>query len=155
MSDPERKIIVRNRRAFRDFEIHERIEAGVALLGPEVKSLRAGQGSIAEAYAAIRKGELWLLDMHIPEYAHKGYAPHEPRRPRKLLVHRRELKKLEIATTRRGLTLVPLQLYFLKGRVKAELALARGRKRHDKREQVKKEEAKKEARAAQGKRARR
>lgn len=152
MSDDARKILVRNRRAFRDYEITERFEAGVALLGPEVKSLRAGQGSIAEAYAAFRNGELWLRDMHIPEYAHKGYAPHEPMRPRKLLMHKRELKKLEATVTRRGLTLVPLQLYLLRGRVKAELGLGRGRKRHDKREAVRKEEAKKEARAAQGKR---
>lgn len=146
----EKKVVARNRRAFRDYLVEERFEAGIALLGPEVKSLREGRGSLAEGYAGFRGGELFLLDMHIPEYKHKGYAPHEPLRPRKLLLHRRELRKLENAVTRRGFTLVPLQLYFLRGRAKVELGLAKGRKRHDKREAAKREEAKREARAAEG-----
>jgi SsrA-binding protein len=148
----DRKVMVRNRRAFRDYEILEKVEAGLVLLGPEVKSIRAGQGSISEAYATFKGKELYLIDMHVPEYPHKGYAPHEPRRPRKLLLHRRELKKLEAATTRKGLTLVPLQLYFLRGRLKIELGLARGRKRHDKRHALRKEEAKRAARSAEGRR---
>lgn len=146
----EKQVIARNRRAFRDYTILERVEAGIALLGPEVKSLREGKGSLAEGYAGFQRSELFLLDMHIPEYKHKGYAPHEPLRPRKLLLHRRELRKLENAVTRRGFTLVPLQIYFLRGRAKVELGLAKGRKRHDKREAAKREEAKREARAAEG-----
>ena len=148
----DKKVIVSNRRAFRDYEIHERIEAGVSLLGPEVKSLRAGQGSIAEAYAMFRGRELYLMEMHIPEYSHVGYAPHEPLRPRKLLLHRRELKKLEISITRRGFTLVPLQMYFLRGRAKVELGLAKGRKHHDKRDAARDAEARREARSAEGRR---
>jgi len=146
----ERKVVSRNRRAYHDFEILEKVEAGMSLLGPEVKSLREGKGSLAEAYAAFRGGELYLLEMHIPEYAHRGYAPHDPVRPRKLLLHRRELEKLETAVVRRGCTLVPLQVYFLRGRAKVELALAKGRKRHDKRDAIRKEEARREARSAEG-----
>jgi len=117
----EKNVVARNRRAFRDYEIEEQIEAGVALLGPEVKSLREGKGSLAEGYAAFQGGELYLCDVHIPEYKHKGYAPHEPLRRRKLLLHRRELKKLENVVTRRGFTLVPLQIYLVRGRCKVEL----------------------------------
>ena len=146
----EKQVVARNRRAFRDYTILERVECGLVLLGPEVKSLREGKGSLAEGYAGFLRGELFLLDMHIPEYRHKGYAPHEPLRPRKLLLHRRELRKLENAVTRRGFTLVPLQIYFLRGRAKVELGLAKGRKRYDKREAAKREEAKREARAAEG-----
>jgi SsrA-binding protein len=148
----ERQVVARNRRAFRNYEILEKFEAGISLLGPEVKSLRAGKASIAEAYASFKGNELFLMDMHIPEYSHTGYAPHEPLRPRKLLLHGRELKKLEASVTRKGLTLVPLQIYFFKGRAKAEIALAKGRRHHDKREAVKKEEALKEARRAEGRR---
>jgi SsrA-binding protein len=145
-------VVVRNRRAFHDYEITERVEAGLALVGPEVKSLRAGQGSLAEAFAVFRRGELFVHDLHIPEYAHKGYAPHEPNRPRKLLLHRRELERFETSVTRKGFTIVPIELYFLRGRVKIEIALARGRKLHDKREAKKSEEARREARAAEGRR---
>ena len=145
-------VVARNRRAFHDYEVLERFEAGVVLVGPEVKSLRDGKGSLAEAYAAFTRGELFLVDMHIPEYPHKGYAPHEPRRPRKLLLHRRELSKLEVSVTRKGLTLVPLQLYFVRGRAKVEIALARGRKHHDKREALRQKEARREVRSAEGKR---
>ena len=146
----EKNVVARNRRAFRDFEIEERVEAGVSLLGPEVKSLREGKGSLAEGYAAFQGGELFLRDVHIPEYKHKGYAVHEPLRPRKLLLHRRELRKLENVVTRRGFTLVPLQIYFVRGRCKIELGLARGRKRYDKRDAIRREEARREARAAEG-----
>ena len=148
----EKRVVARNRRAHHDFEILDRFEAGIALLGPEVKSLRTGQVSIAEAYASFRGDELFVVDMHIPEYAHRGYAPHEPRRPRKLLLRRRELRRLEAAVARKGLTLVPLAVYFLRGRAKLEVALARGRRRHDKRDRVQREEARREARRAEGKR---
>ena len=148
----DRLVIARNRRAFRDYEILERLEAGLVLQGSEVKSLRAGKASIAEAFAAFKGGELFLLDMHVPEYSHAGYAGHEPRRVRKLLLRRRELRSLEESVTRRGLTLVPLLAYFSSGRAKVEIALARGRKRHDKRQAVRKDEARREARRAEGRR---
>ena len=126
MSSPEgRKVVARNRRAFHDYEILETVEAGIVLVGPEVKSLRTGKISIAEAYAAFKGGELFLLDMHVPEYSHTGYTPHEPRRPRKLLLHRRELRKLESVLARRGLTLVALQVYFRGGRANPINAKAR------------------------------
>ncbi len=150
MSD--KRAIVRNRRAYHDFEISETYEAGISLLGPEIKSIRAGKSSISEAFASFKKGELWLQDMHIPEYVNRGYVTHEPRRPRKLLMHKRELRKIEATVTRQGLTLVPLQLYFVKGRLKVEIGVAKGRKRHDKREALKDKEARKEARAAEGRR---
>jgi SsrA-binding protein len=145
----ERKVVARNRKAFHDYEIVEKLEAGIALLGPEVKSLREGKASLQEAYAAFKGKELWLLAMHVPEYAHKGYAPHEPLRPRKLLVHRQQLRKLETSVERRGFTLIPLEVYFKKGRAKVELALARGRKHGDKREHAREEEARREARAGE------
>ena len=148
----EKQVIARNRRATHDYEIIERIEAGISLLGPEVKSLRAGKVSLAEAFGAFQKGELFLLDMTIPEYSHKGYALHDPVRPRKLLVHRREARKWEQSVTRRGFTIVPTQIYFLRGRAKVEIGLARGRKRHDKRDAVRAEEARREARSAEGRR---
>jgi len=142
----ERKVVTRNRKALHDYEILERLEAGVSLLGPEVKSLREGKASLQEAYAAFKGGELFLLGMHVPEYEHKGYAPHDPVRPRKLLMHRQELRRLEIAVSRKGFTLIPLEIYFKRGRAKIALAVARGRKHADKREQVREEEARREAR---------
>ncbi len=145
----ERKVVTRNRKAFHDYEIVERVEAGVSLLGPEVKSLRDGKASLQEAYAAFQGKELFLLGMHVPEYAHKGYAPHDPLRPRKLLLHRQELRRLETSVHRRGFTLIPLEIYFLRGRAKVELALARGRKHGDKREHAREEEARREARAGE------
>ncbi|MHC4941127.1 MAG: SsrA-binding protein SmpB [Planctomycetota bacterium] len=148
----EKTTVVRNRRAFHNYEILERFEAGLALVGPEVKSLRAGKVSIAESFASFRNGELFIVQMHIPEYTHQGYAPHDPLRARKLLLHRRELHKLEEATARKGLTIVPLELYFKNGRAKLEIGLARGRQYHDKRQKMKEQVAKREARAAEGKR---
>jgi len=145
----ERKVAARNRKALHDYEVVERIEAGVSLLGPEVKSIREGKASLQEAYAAFKGKELWLLEMHVPEYAHKGYAPHDPVRPRKLLLHRQELRRLETSIARRGFTLIPLELYFKKGRAKVELAVARGRKHGDKREHAREEEARREARATE------
>ena len=152
MNDEQRQVVARNRRAFRNYEIDEKFETGISLLGPEVKSLRAGKASIAEAYAMFRDGELYLLEMHVPEYSHKGYAPHEPLRPRKLLMHRRELNKLEQKLQRKGLTLVPIQVYFNRGRAKVELGLGKGRRLHDKRDKVRRDEAIREAKRAEGKR---
>ncbi|MFI5402229.1 MAG: SsrA-binding protein SmpB [Planctomycetota bacterium] len=145
----ERNVVARNRKALHDYEVVERLEAGVALLGPEVKTLREGKASLQEAYAAFRSGELFLLEMHVPEYAHKGYAPHDPVRPRKLLLHRQQLRKLETSVARRGFTLIPLEIYFKKGRAKVEIGLARGRKHGDKRAHERDEEARREARAGE------
>ena len=133
------KIIADNRKARFNFEIGEVFEAGIALTGTEVKSLRAGKATIAESYADARSGELWLLNANIPEYLQASRFNHAPKRPRKLLLHRREIDKLIGAVERDGMTLVPLKLFFnAKGRAKIELALARGKKLHDKRETEKK-----------------
>ena len=133
------KIIADNRKARFNFEIGEVFEAGIALTGTEVKSLRAGKATIAESYADARSGELWLLNANIPEYLQASRFNHSPKRPRKLLLHKRETVKLIGAVEREGMTLVPLKLFFnAKGRAKVEIALARGKKLHDKRETEKK-----------------
>ncbi len=132
------KVVAENRRARYDYFVEDRVETGIALTGTEVKSLRFGEGSIAESYAAVEGEEVWLINSHIPEYSHGNRANHQPRRARKLLLKRREIDKLHGAVTRQGLTLVPLSLYFnAAGRAKVELALARGKKAHDKRETIK------------------
>lgn len=132
--DENRKLVAENRRARFDYLIEETLEAGVQLLGTEVKSLRAGRANIAESYARPERGELWLINAHIPEYAPAGQFNHDPRRPRKLLVRSRELKKLVGAVEREGRTLAPLELYFNeRGIAKLKLALAKGKKAHDKR----------------------
>jgi SsrA-binding protein len=138
---PERnfKVVADNRKARFNYEIGEVFEAGIALTGTEVKSLRAGKANIAESYAAGRDGELWLYNSNIPEYQQASRFNHPPKRPRKLLLHRREIHKLIGAVEREGMTLVPLKLYFNeKGRAKIEMAIARGKKLHDKRETEKK-----------------
>jgi SsrA-binding protein len=141
----KQKIIAENRRARFDYFIEDKFEAGIALTGTEVKSLRQGEGSIAESYAAFDGEEIWLINSHIPEYSHGNRMNHEPRRKRKLLLNKREIAKLHGAVTRQGLTLVPLSLYFnSRGRAKVELALARGKKAHDKRETVKERDWKRE-----------
>ncbi len=128
------RIVAQNRKARRDYMIDETFEAGLILVGSEVKSLRAGSGSIAEAYAGMRNGELHLLNAYIPEYKSANRFNHEPRRPRKLLVHRRERSRLAGAVQRRGVTLVPLALYFnARGIAKLRLGLARGKRKADKR----------------------
>lgn len=143
--EPERKLIAENRRARFDFMIEETMEAGLQLVGTEVKSLRNGRANIAESYASPEKGELWLINATIPEYAPAGQFNHEPRRARKLLVRSRELKRLMGAVEREGRTLVPLKLYFsARGIAKLELALARGKKAHDKREATKDREWKRQ-----------
>lgn len=131
----ERKLIAENRRARFDYLIEDVMEAGIQLVGTEVKALRQGRANIAESYASPESGELYLVNAHIPEYAPASRFNHEPRRPRKLLVHKRQLAKLKGAVERDGRTLVPLKLYFNeRGVAKLELALARGKKAHDKRE---------------------
>jgi SsrA-binding protein len=133
--DSPNKLIADNRRARFNFEIGDTLEAGIMLSGTEVKSLRTGKAMIAESYAGEHKGELWLFNAYIPEYLAANQFNHETRRPRKLLVHRRELSKLVVAVQREGMTIVPLKLYFNdRGRAKLELAVARGKKVHDKRE---------------------
>ncbi len=130
-----RKVVVENRRARFDYEILETFEAGIALAGPEVKSLRQGRGNLQDAYASVDHGELFLVNAYIPEYPEANRFNHETRRPRKLLLHRREIDRLAGGVLRDGLTIVPLRLFFNpRGRAKAEIALARGKKLHDKRE---------------------
>jgi SsrA-binding protein len=143
-----------NRRARFDYEILDTFEAGVVLTGSEVKSLRGAGGSIAEAYARVANGEVWLENANIPVYAQASYNNHEPQRRRKLLLHRREIAELRKGTERRGLTVVPLKMYFdERGRAKVQIALARGKKRHDKRAAASERDAKREMeRAMKGRR---
>ena len=134
-----RKVVADNRRARFNYEIGETFEAGIALTGSEVKSLRQGRATIAESYADTRGGEVWLVNANIPEYLQAGRFNHAPKRPRKLLLHRRQIDKLAGGVEREGMTIVPLKLYFNeKGRAKLEVALGRGKKLHDKRETEKK-----------------
>jgi SsrA-binding protein len=129
------KIVADNRKARFNYEIGEVFEAGIALTGTEVKSLRQGRATIAESYADARAGEIWLINANIPEYLQASRFNHAPKRARKLLLHKRQISKLESAVDREGMTLVPLRMYFNeKGRAKIEIALARGKKLHDKRE---------------------
>lgn len=130
------KTVAENRRARFEYAIEDTYEAGIALTGTEVKSLRSGQANIGESYASVENGGIFLVNAYIPELKNAGaFFQHEPRRPRQLLLHRREIHKLAIATTRQGMTMVPLELYFNeKGRAKVKLALAQGKKLHDRRE---------------------
>jgi SsrA-binding protein len=133
--EPRRKVIADNRKARFNYEIGETFEAGIALTGSEVKSLRQGKATIGESYADSKNGEIWLVNANISEYLQAGRFNHAPKRPRKLLLHTRQIDKLSAAVDREGMTLVPLKLYFNdRGRAKVELALARGKKLHDKRE---------------------
>lgn len=132
------KVVADNRRARFDYHVEETFEAGIQLQGTEVKSLRAGEGTIAESYAEVRDGEVWLINANIPEFSHGNRFNHEPKRPRKLLLHTREIEKLFGAVERKGMTLVPLSVYFnSRGRAKVELALAKGKQAHDKRASIK------------------
>jgi SsrA-binding protein len=132
-ADQGLKMIARNRRARHEYHIEEVFEAGLVLTGTEVKSLRAGRASLSDGFGQISDHEVWLHNVHIPEYTQGTWTNHEPRRTRKLLMHRREIDKLTSQTTERGLTLVPLALYFKDGKAKVELALARGKRSYDKR----------------------
>ena len=139
------KVVAENRRARYDYAIEDKFEAGIALTGTEVKSLRFGEGSIAESYAQVSDEEVWLINANIPEFSHGNRHNHEPKRPRKLLLHQREISKLHGAVARQGMTLVPLSIYFNgRGRAKVELALARGRKAPDKRAHEKEKDWKRE-----------
>ena len=134
----KKKIVAENRRARFDYAIEQVFEAGIALHGTEVKSLRFGEGTIAESYAEVVGGEVWLINANIPEFSHGNRFNHEPRRPRKLLLKAREINKLHAGVMRQGMTIVPLSVYFnSRGRAKVELALAKGKKAHDKRESIK------------------
>jgi SsrA-binding protein len=138
-ADPKFKVVADNRKARFNYAIDDTFEAGIALTGTEVKSLRQGKATIAESYAGSRDGEIWLYNANIPEYLQANQFNHSPKRPRKLLLHGREITKLIGAVEREGMTLIPLKLYFNeKGRAKVEIALARGKKLHDKRETEKK-----------------
>ncbi len=140
----EQRVVVENRRAFYDYDIDERVEAGIALLGSEIKSIRAGKVNLREGYARIERGEAWLLGVHIAPWSHAGYTQHEPLRKRKLLLHRAEIIALGTKAAQKGATLVPLRLYLKAGRVKVELGLARGRRKYDKREAIKRREMRRE-----------
>ncbi len=147
-----RRAIASNRKARHDYSIMDTYEAGIVLTGTEVKSLRAGRASLADAYATIDNGEIFLRNVHIPEYTQGTWTNHEPRRTRKLLMHRAEIAKLIGKTQESGLTLVPLQLYFSEGKVKVELALARGKRDYDKRQDLAKRDAQREIARAAGRR---
>jgi SsrA-binding protein len=136
--------ICRNRRALHDYEILDRIECGIVLVGTEVKSLRDGHANLEDAYGRIDEDEVWLIGAEIPEYLFGNRLNHKPKRPRKLLLHRREINKFAGKASERGLTLVPLRLYFKEGRAKVELAVAKGKQAHDKRDSLKKADAKRE-----------
>ena len=143
-ADQGKKIIASNRRARHDYTIEDTVEAGLVLTGTEVKSLRAGRATLTEGFGQISNHEAWLHGVHIPEYTQGTWTNHDPRRIRKLLLHRREIDKLASEIQERGLTLVPLSLYFSDGKVKIELALARGKRAYDKRQDLAKRDAARE-----------
>ena len=135
------RVLVRNRRALHDYEIDETIEAGIVLVGSEVKSLREAHGNLNDAYADIRNDEVWLINAQIQEYPWANQFNHEPTRPRKLLLHKREIRRLAIKTQQRGFTLIPLAIYLNEGKIKVELGLAEGKKQYEKREATREAEA--------------
>jgi len=139
-----RKLIAQNKKARHDYSIEEVFECGLVLTGTEVKSLRAGRASLIDGYATVENGELWLAGVHIPEYAQGTWTNHETRRKRKLLVHLQEIKKLHIKIKEGGVTLIPLKLYFNNGKAKVEIAVARGKKAHDKRDSLMERQANRE-----------
>ena len=142
--DDSQKIVARNRRARFEFDLLESVEAGIVLTGTEVKSLRNGKASLEDAYAAIENDEVWLHGCDIPEYLQANRMNHKPKRPRKLLLHRREIDGLVAKAAQKGLTIVPLKIYFKDGMAKVEVCVARGRKTYDKREVLKKQDAKRD-----------
>ena len=151
--DDGRRIAAQNRRARHDYFVLETFECGLALQGSEVKSLREGKAQLRDAYARVVKGEVWLLGVHVPPYAFaQGFGSHDPDRPRKLLLHRRQIDELMGRTQQESLTLVPISLYFREGRAKVELALARGRKTYDKRHAIAAKDAAREAARAASRR---
>jgi SsrA-binding protein len=140
--------IAENRKAFHDFHLLETFEAGLVLLGTEVKAIREGRVNLRDSFARVEDGEVFLYNVNISPYSHRGYADHEPLRRRKLLLHRDEIRKLIGKTVEKGMTLVPVRLYFKNGRVKVAVSLAKGKKDYDKRETIKRREADRETRAA-------
>ena len=145
-----RKVVASNRKARHDFHIDDVFEAGIVLMGTEVKALRAGRASLIDGFASIDGGEAWLENVHIPEYTEGTWTNHAPRRKRKLLLHAWEIKELAVKTRERGSTMVPLSLYFLDGRAKVEIALARGKKDYDKRQTLREQQDMREAQRAMG-----
>jgi SsrA-binding protein len=142
------RIIADNRKAQHDFHLLETFEAGVALVGTEVKAIREGRVNLRDSFARVDGGEIFVHNVHIGAYSSRGYADHEPLRPRKLLLHRREIEKLIGKTTERGMTMVPVRMYFKNGRVKVAISLAKGKKDYDRRETIKRREVDRETRAA-------
>jgi SsrA-binding protein len=142
------KNLAENRKALHDYEVLETFEAGMVLVGTEVKSIRDGRVNLRDSYARVEGDELFVFNVHISPYTHRGYADHEPMRKRKLLLHRAEIRKLIGRTVEKGLTLVPLRMYLKNGRVKLAVSLARGKKMHDKRETIRQREVDRETRAA-------
>jgi len=147
-----RKLIAQNRKARHDYSIDDVFEAGMVLMGTEVKSLRAGRASLTDGYASIEDGEIWLRGVHIPEYDLGTWTNHEPRRPRKLLLRSEEIRRIAGKAKESGVTLIPLSMYFKDGYAKVEIALARGRKSYDKRQAIAERESKREAERATGRR---
>lgn len=143
MSEPI-KVVASNRRAAHDYFLLDKLEAGIVLQGSEIKSVRAGQVSLAEAYVRLQDNEAWLIDAHIAPYGLAGAFNHEPRRPRKLLLHKKEILRLSQITRQKGLTIIPLRMYLKKGRAKLEIALAKGKKLYDKRQTIAKRDAQRE-----------
>jgi SsrA-binding protein len=137
---PGTRLVCQNRKAYHDYHIIETIEAGMVLLGTEVKSLRDGRANLKDSYARVKKGEVYLYGLHISPYSHASYNNHEPERVRKLLLHNSEIKRLVIKTQEKGFSLIPLKVYFSKGLAKVEIALAQGKKLYDKRESIKRKE---------------
>jgi SsrA-binding protein len=146
------KTVASNRKARHDYDLLEVFESGIRLTGDEVKSLRAGRASLVDCFARVRGGEVWLEGMHVPPYEQGDKRAHQPLRPRKLLMHRREIERLDAAMQEKGLSLVPLRVYFTHGLAKVELALARGRRRYEKRQAIAKREAEREMLRAAGRR---
>ncbi len=140
--------IAENRKAFHDYHLLETFEAGLVLLGTEVKAIREGRVNLRDSFARLEDGEVYLYNVNISPYSHRGYADHEPLRRRKLLLHREEIRKLIGKTVEKGMTLVPVRLYFKNGRVKVAVSLAKGKKDYDKRETIKRREVERETRAA-------
>lgn len=142
------RLVASNKRARREYEIVETVEAGMVLLGTEVKSLRAGRADLTGSFARVEGGEVWLYDCHIPSYDQGGYTNHEPKRPRKLMLHKSEIRRLVGKVAQKGVTLIPLKLYFKGGYAKILIAVARGRVKSDKRRRIAEEEARREIRQA-------
>ncbi len=147
-ADPNEKVVTQNRKARYDYAVLDTLECGIMLVGSEVKSLRAGKASLNEAYARVRNGEVWLVGCDIQEYFEANQFNHEPKRPRKLLLHRQEITKFAMPAQQGGMTLVPLKLYFKRGKAKVLIGLCRGKQKQDKRESLRKNEARREIQQA-------